>query len=281
MSNRVDGLVSDGSNFQWACRPILNWMHFLGIPLEISNDPKKYFIYIYAFLLFFLTLESNFVSIGLYMATNSKPFQSAIRDESHTYVLNDKIQKITQISTNCIVHLGLLFSTSSNWPALVKILKHLEENNNVLLGRKEYKRFRTIFIIGLSVIILASSKISFKNYDILLNSFCLTGSYFAGSNRYHSNNDVISFGFMDENSFHSNIYFVILPLQHSIVVYLLCFYGDQFVPNFCCPSRWKKEKPNWAMEALLLVIKWTHRSDQQLFWFCFTGADHFKFHSNN
>ena len=157
MSNRVDELVSDGSNFQWAYRPILNWLHFLGIPLEISNNPKKYFMYIYAFLLFFLTLESNFVSIGLYMATNSKPFQSAIRDESITYVLNDKIQKITQISTNCIVHLGLLFSTSSNWPALVKILKQLEENNNILLGRKDdYQRFRTIFIIGLSVIFLAS-----------------------------------------------------------------------------------------------------------------------------
>ena len=148
MSSRVEQFSYTGSRLQGSYRPIVIWMRFIGIPLEIPNKLFRYFIIFYGILLLFITILGNIGTI--YIITAAVGMHDP--RESTTFVLSNLINKMNQLVSAFLVQLGLLTATSPNWQALFKMLNILEKQN--FLRVMDYRKFRTLFFLGSTVILI-------------------------------------------------------------------------------------------------------------------------------
>ena len=160
------------STFQWSCRPLLNWFYFLGIPLQLDETRNgkvshtstahyycKWFIACFGIFMFLSNLARLVVYItlnffSLYSATNVTDSVLYRKQMSSTTIWNDFLDYFNEFFISLGSQLILLASTLVHWKDLKAVLNRIEDQNIFTL--KTLRRFRRVFLYGLSIVILVN-----------------------------------------------------------------------------------------------------------------------------
>ena len=138
-------------DFQWACRPILSWMQFIGIPLDVlieqKSMTKRILTGLYALLVYFLLTSNTWITatsyVNVHLSTNGTSVTSSI---------NNHITYFNYAISTFLIHTSLLVMTALDWNGLAMVLHQMGQEN--WFTSEDYRRFRLVCFAGLAILIL-------------------------------------------------------------------------------------------------------------------------------
>lgn len=152
-------------SFEWCCKPVLGWMRFLGVNLQLSESQKdktkcclsfSWLSTIFGLMSFFVNVS---FSTGLFGWTIAK----CVVDPDPTSILLRQKTTSTKFWASLIdtfnrsfitvgAHFALLASTLVKWKDLTNVLHRMEQQQ--IFKLKNYHEFRKVCNWGLFFIIL-------------------------------------------------------------------------------------------------------------------------------
>ena len=168
MSNRVENEENQvkkrrqSINFEWSFRPMLVWMHFLGISLQMQvNNNGLAFSRLYNWLIkgfgiFLFCGNLSRLIIVMYSDWFSYDDNSRlavlVKRSTSTVIWNSFIYWFNELFLSLGIQIAVMMSTAVNWKDLVATLHRME--NNKMFKREHFQKFRRIFQYGFAFILL-------------------------------------------------------------------------------------------------------------------------------
>lgn len=152
--------------FKWSCRPLSLMMQFCCLPLGFNSienrkgipstyRPTRLTSVIVVFV-FFYNVTCNFFFFAEKYLKSDPYHRNKKKGESSTFAFNNLIEMANNVVAVVGIHgIILTIAFGNQWRQLLRLLKVIQQQENPrFYSDSDYKRFRNICIVGVSIFLL-------------------------------------------------------------------------------------------------------------------------------
>lgn len=154
------GSPDETVNFEWCCRPLLIAMNLFGIPLRMHEADESILVWIgniFGWFLYFMNVAAGLIMICIeseFENVASANGKLVLNNRTTAWQWNSGISTYNTVCSTIAIQTVLLAITAVRWKDIARVLNRMERINQFSV--KEFSHFRTIFRLGLLVIIIVS-----------------------------------------------------------------------------------------------------------------------------
>ncbi|XP_032788724.2 uncharacterized protein LOC116926054 [Daphnia magna] len=168
------GSPDETVNFEWCCRPLLIAMNLFGIPLRMHEADESILVWIgniFGWFLYFMNVAAGLIMICIeseFENVASANGKLVLNNRTTAWQWNSGISTYNTVCSTIAIQTVLLAITAVRWKDIARVLNRMERINQFSV--KEFSHFRTIFRLGLLVIIISCLAVCFLSMSAYFNT---------------------------------------------------------------------------------------------------------------